>query len=208
MGIKTGISILSNYCLKRKALATFKVPVDALTWKGIAGEQVATKIIETYHFAKQDKFRAVTHNKGIMNGVDAVCLATGQDWRAVESAAHAYAFDEGTGAYRPLTHYEIVEENGVKFFKGMLELPMAVGTVGGSVNRNPLYATCLNLLDKPNSQQLSQIITAVGLCQNLAALRALAIEGIQRGHMRLHARAIAIKSEVPAHLVDDCCKFM
>jgi len=90
----------------------------------------------------------------------------------------------------------------------MLELPIAVGTIGGSVNRNPLYATCLNLLDQPNSQQLSQIITAVGLCQNLAALRALAIEGIQRGHMRLHARAIAIKSQVPAHLVDDCCKFM
>jgi len=83
MGMRTGISILSNYCLKRKALASFKLPVEALTWKGIPGEQVASKIIESYEFAKFDKFRAVTHNKGIMNGVDAVCLATGQDWRAV-----------------------------------------------------------------------------------------------------------------------------
>lgn len=136
-----------------------------------------------------------------MNGVDAVCLATGQDWRAVESAAHAYAFEKGTGKYRPLTHYEIIEENGQKYFRGVLELPISVGTVGGSVNRNPLYTTCLNLLDKPTSQQLAQIITSVGLCQNLAALRALAIEGIQRGHMRLHSRAIAIKSKVPEHLV-------
>ena len=109
MGIRTGISILSNYCLKRKALASFKLPVQSLSWKGIAGEKVAAKIIETYEFAKFDKFRAVTHNKGIMNGVDAVCLATGQDWRAVESAAHAYAFEQGNGTYRPLTHYEIME---------------------------------------------------------------------------------------------------
>ena len=83
MGIKTGISILSNYCIKRKSYASFKIPVEALSWKGVAGDQVANKILEAYHFAKTDKFRAVTHNKGIMNGVDAVCIATGQDWRAV-----------------------------------------------------------------------------------------------------------------------------
>lgn len=91
LGIKTGISILSNYCVNRRAISTFKLPVSALNWKGVAGEEVAKKIIEAYNFARNDKFRAVTHNKGIMNGIDAICLATGQDWRAVESAAHAFA---------------------------------------------------------------------------------------------------------------------
>jgi degradative hydroxymethylglutaryl-CoA reductase len=143
-----------------------------------------------------------------MNGVDAVCLATGQDWRAVESAAHAYAIETGNGSYGPLTHYEIVEENNVKYFKGSLQLPLAVGTVGGCITRNPLYSTCLSLLGHPSSQELAQIINSVGLCQNMAALRALAIEGIQKGHMRLHARAIATKSGVPDHFLDDCCKFM
>ncbi len=144
-----------------------------------------------------------------MNGIDAICLATGQDWRAVESAAHAFATQKNKdGLYGPLTHYEIVEENGNKFFKGSLQLPISVGTVGGSVNRNCLYSTNMNLMGNPSAQELSQIIISVGLCQNLAALRALAIQGIQKGHMKLHARAIATKAGVPNHLIDECCKFM
>lgn len=103
MGIKTGIAILSNYCIERKAISKFTIPVETLGWKGYKGAEVAEKLLEAYRFAKNDVYRAVTHNKGIMNGVDAVCLATGQDWRAIESAAHAYA--ARSGIYKPLTHY-------------------------------------------------------------------------------------------------------
>jgi degradative hydroxymethylglutaryl-CoA reductase len=118
MGIKTGISVLSNYCLERKAVSTFVIPVEHMTWKGVAGLEVANKILEAYEFAKVDTFRAVTHNKGIMNGIDAVCIATGQDWRAVESAAHSYA--SKSGKYQPLTKYELIEKDGKKYFKGSL----------------------------------------------------------------------------------------
>jgi hydroxymethylglutaryl-CoA reductase len=106
MGIKTGISILSNYCIERKSVSKFMIPVESLAWKGFKGTEVADKLLEAFRFAKTDVYRAVTHNKGIMNGIDAVCLATGQDWRAIESAAHAYA--SRNGKYMPLTHYEIV----------------------------------------------------------------------------------------------------
>ena len=105
MGIKTGISILSNYCLERRATSSFVIPVEHMAWKGYTGLEVAQKIMEAYRFAMKDTFRAVTHNKGIMNGIDAVCLATGQDWRALESGAHAFA--ARNGRYEPLTHYRI-----------------------------------------------------------------------------------------------------
>lgn len=206
MGIKTGISVLSNYCLERKAVSSFIIPVEHMAWKGVAGIEVAKKIMEAYEFARSDTYRAVTHNKGIMNGIDAVCLATGQDWRAIESGAHAYA--SRNGKYQPLTRYEIIEKEGNKYFKGILELPLAVGTVGGAVSRNPIYQASFNMLGNPSAQELSEILVSVGLAQNFAALRALAIEGIQKGHMKLHARAIATKMGVPNALIEDCCKFM
>lgn len=136
-GIRTGISILSNYCTERTATSKFLIPVSHMNWKGHSGLTVAQKVLEAYEFARKDPFRAVTHNKGIMNGIDAVCLATGQDWRAIESAAHAYA--SRTGKYQPLTHYRIVEKDSVQYFEGKIELPVAVGTVGGAITRNPLY---------------------------------------------------------------------
>ncbi len=123
-----------------------------------------------------------------MNGIDAVALATGQDTRAIESAVHAYASRKGK--YQPLSHYEIVHKGGNRYFKGQLEIPIAVGTQGGAIHRNPLYQQSLKLLGDPDSKSLSQIMVAVGLAQNLAALRALVIEGIQKGHMRLHSRAV------------------
>ena len=110
MGIKTGIAILSNYCVERKALGWFEIPVKKLSWKGTNGYDVAEKILEAYEFARSDRFRAVTHNKGIMNGIDSVCLATGQDWRAVESAAHSYA--SRNQSYQPLSCYELVDKQG------------------------------------------------------------------------------------------------
>jgi degradative hydroxymethylglutaryl-CoA reductase len=111
---------------------------------------VAEKVLETYNFAKADVYRAVTHNKGIMNGIDAVCLATGQDWRAIESAAHAYA--SRRGRYEPLTHYEIIETKGKKFLMGCLELPVAVGTIGGTINKNALYKESLKIMGNPSTQ--------------------------------------------------------
>lgn len=151
-------------------------------------------------------YRAATHNKGIMNGIDSVCLATGQDWRAVEASAHTYA--NRTGRYMPLTHYEIVQKNGEEYFKGSLELPIAVASVGGVINKNPLYKSTFEIMGHPNAQELSQILVCVGLAQNFAALRALAIEGIQNGHMRLHGRTIAKNAGVPDHLVTQACEYM
>lgn len=129
MGIKTGIAILSNYCVERKALSFFEIPIKDMGWKGVSGLEVAEKIMEAYNFARVDKYRATTHNKGIMNGIDSVCLATGQDWRAVESAAHTYASRSKT--YQPLTYYQIFEKEGEAYFRGSLELPLSVGTKGG-----------------------------------------------------------------------------
>jgi degradative hydroxymethylglutaryl-CoA reductase len=153
MGIKTGISILSNYCIERKSVSKFMIPIEGLTWKGHSGAEVAERVVEAYHFAKTDVYRAVTHNKGIMNGIDAVCLATGQDWRAIESAAHAYA--ARTGTYQPLTHYEIVETYGKKYLTGMIELPVAVGTIGGTITKNDLYKESLRIMGNPTTQELA-----------------------------------------------------
>lgn len=113
---------------------------------------MAQKILEAYEFAKLDKCRATTHNKGILNGIDGVCLALGQDWRAVESGAHAHA--SHTGKYQPLTHYEIVDRKGEAYFKGTLELPIAVGSVGGVLDKNPIYRQSMEILGKPDSKEL------------------------------------------------------
>lgn len=130
-GIKCGIAVLSNYCTERMAMSTFEVPIKDMEWKGHDGIEVVQRILEAYEFAKTDRYRAATHNKGILNGMDGVCMATGQDWRAVESAAHVHA--SITGKYQPLSRYEIIERKGVQYFKGTLELPISVGTVGGAL---------------------------------------------------------------------------
>jgi hydroxymethylglutaryl-CoA reductase len=135
-----------------------------------------------------DPYRAATHNKGIFNGIDAVALATGNDWRAIEAGAHAYA--ARTGSYRALTDWRVEREEttGALSLYGRLELPLAVGTVGGATRAHPLAQLALKILGITSARELSEVMAAVGLAQNLAALRALATEGIQRGHMALHAR--------------------
>ena len=119
----------------------------------MSGGEVVKKILDAYEFARNDVYRAVTHNKGIMNGIDAVCLATGQDWRAVEGSAHAFA--SRSGKYQPLTHFQLIKKEGKEFFRGMLEIPIAVGTVGGAVARNPVYKACLSMLNHPSAQELA-----------------------------------------------------
>ncbi|MBI2976619.1 MAG: 3-hydroxy-3-methylglutaryl-CoA reductase, partial [Chloroflexi bacterium] len=152
-----------------------------------SGEAVRDRIIEAYAFAAADPYRAATHNKGIMNGVDAVVIATGNDWRAIEAGAHSYAARSGT--YTSLSQWGKDAEGNLV---GSLEMPMAVGIVGGATKVHPTAQAALKLMGVTNARELAEIIVSVGLAQNLAALRALATEGIQRGHMTLHARQVAI----------------
>lgn len=191
-----GIRILSNLCTERMTRATFEIPVSKLSWKGAPGEQVAKKILEAHRFAQLDQYRATTHNKGIMNGIDAVAIALGQDWRAIESAAHSFAALKGR--YSPLSDYRVV--NGV--LKGSIELPISVGTKGGAISTNPSYVNTLQIMGFPSATDIAQVMASVGLAQNFAALRAMSIEGIQRGHMNLHARNVAIQAGIPTSLVN------
>jgi len=174
------LRILSNLAVKRKAYA------KAVWKKDVIGENAVEGVLDAYEFARADIFRTATHNKGIMNGVDAVALATGQDWRAIEAGAHAYASLNG---YKPLTHYE-KNENGD--LVGRIELPLAVGTVGGAINTSPTAKLCLKILNVKSAKELAMVMACVGLANNFAALRALSTEGIQKGHMKLHARNLAI----------------
>ena len=153
----------------------------------IGGPEVVEGILEAYAFADSDPFRCATHNKGIMNGIDAVVIATGNDFRAVEAGAHAYAAWK-SGGYRSLTTWERNSEGDLV---GTIELPLAVGLVGGATAVHPTAKACVKLLAVKSAQELAEVIASVGLAQNFAALRALATEGIQRGHMGLHARNIA-----------------
>ena len=181
------LRILSNLADRRLARARCTLPVDALAFDSFGGEEVAQGIVEAWAFAASDPYRAATHNKGIMNGIDAVVIATGNDWRAVEAGAHAYA--ARSGRYTALSTWE---RDAAGELVGTLDLPLAVGTVGGATRVHPLAQVALKILGVQQAQQLAEIIAAVGLAQNLAALRALATEGIQHGHMRLHARQVAI----------------
>ena len=176
------LRILSNLSDQRRAWAGCRIPVGALETPEIPGEEVARGIFEANAFALADPYRAATHNKGIFNGIDAVALATGQDWRAIEAGGHAWAARDGQ--YRALTDRQ-VEDNHLL---GYLEMPLAVGTVGGLTKYHPAARLALTLLGQPDARRLSQIMVAAGLAQNLAALRALVTEGIQRGHMALHER--------------------
>ncbi|MEM3952209.1 MAG: 3-hydroxy-3-methylglutaryl-CoA reductase, partial [Nitrososphaerota archaeon] len=156
----------------------------------------AEGIMEAWAFADADPYRAATHNKGIMNGIDAVVIATGNDWRAVEAGAHAYAARDGR--YRPLSRWETDGD----YLYGSLEMPIAVGIVGGATKTHPLARLSLKILGVKTAQELAEIIGAVGLVQNLAALRALAAEGIQAGHMSLHAKNIAVMAGAVGDEID------
>ncbi len=183
------LRIISNLADRRLARARCTVPVDALAFGDFSGEQVAQGIVEAWAFAAADPYRATTHNKGIMNGVDAVVVATGNDWRAVEAGAHAYA--ARSGRYTSLSTWARDKEQNLV---GTLEMPMGVGIVGGTVRAHPTARVALKIVGVQTARELAEIVVSVGLAQNLAALRALATEGIQRGHMRLHARQVAISA--------------
>ena len=186
-GARAHLRILSNLSDRRLASAEVRLPAEVLAFEGYNGEQVRDGVVEAWAFAEADPYRAATHNKGIMNGVDAVLLATGNDWRAVEAGAHAYAARDGR--YKSLSTWTTTEEGSLK---GSLTLPLAIGIVGGSTRVHPGVRTNLKLMGVQCVSELGEIIAAVGLAQNLAALRALATEGIQKGHMRLHARQVAL----------------
>lgn len=181
------LRILTNLADRRLARAECRVPASALAFKEYDGETVVTRILEAAAFAEADPYRAATHNKGIMNGIDAVTHAVGNDWRAVEAGAHAWAARDGV--YRPLSHWRRDAENGRLI--GKIELPLAVGTVGGATRVHPGAVAALRMLGVENSRELACVIASVGLAQNLAALKALSTEGIQRGHMSLHSRQLA-----------------
>ena len=186
------LRIISNLADRRIVRAKVRIPP-----KAVGGMEVAEGIVEAWAFADADPYRAATHNKGIMNGVDAVVIATGNDWRAVEAGAHAYA--ARTGRYKPLSRWEI---DGEGYLVGTLEMPLAVGIVGGATRTNPLARISLKILGVKTAQELAEVIGAVGLVQNLAALRALAAEGIQAGHMSLHAKNIAVMAGAVGDEID------
>jgi hydroxymethylglutaryl-CoA reductase len=186
-GGRVYLRIISNLAVKRLARARAVFAREAIKTDEIPGEEVVDGIVEAYAFADGDPFRCATHNKGIMNGVDAVVVATGNDWRAIEAGAHSYAAWKA-GGYRSLTTWE-KDANGD--LVGTIEMPMAVGLVGGATAVHPTAKANVRLLGVKSAQELAEIIVSVGLAQNFAALRALATEGIQRGHMSLHARNIA-----------------
>lgn len=179
-GAETRLRIISNLATKRK------VRVKAVWKKEKIGADAIEKILDGYELARNDIYRCATHNKGVMNGIDAVAVACGQDWRALEAGVHAYAALDG---YRPVTHYE---KNKKGDLVGLIEIPMAVATVGGAVNTLDTAGISLKILGVKSSQELGMVMAAVGLANNFAALYALSTEGIQKGHMKLHARNIAV----------------
>lgn len=187
-GGRTNLRILSNLTDQRTATARCVIPADSLTLKdGTPGSQVARSIAEANAFAVVDPYRAATHNKGIMNGIDAVCLATGNDWRAIEAGAHAYAARDGQ--YRALTNWFVNDDGDLV---GEMTLPLAVGIVGGATKVHPTAQVAMKILNVQSATELAEIMACVGLAQNFAAIRALATDGIQKGHMRMHARQVAL----------------
>jgi hydroxymethylglutaryl-CoA reductase len=196
-GGKVFLRILSNLTDRAIATATVRIPAKNLEGKGFSGEEVRDGIILANDLASVDPYRAATHNKGIMNGVDAVVIATGNDWRAIEAGAHAYAVNDGV--YTSLSTWG---KDGDGNLVGSLEMPMAVGIVGGATKVHPTAQAAVKLMDVKTASELAEIIVSVGLAQNLAALRALATEGIQRGHMSLHARQVAIAAGAEGELVE------
>ncbi len=198
-GGKVHLRILSNLADRRIARARCTIPVNELTvgFETFKGETVRDGIIAAWAFAATDPYRAATHNKGIMNGVDAVVMATGNDWRAIEAGAHSYA--ARSGRYTSLSTWGKDKDGNLV---GTLEMPMAVGIVGGATKVHPAAQAAVKLMGVKTASELAEIIVSVGLAQNMAALRALATEGIQRGHMSLHARQIALAAGATGNLID------
>ncbi|MDA8702768.1 hydroxymethylglutaryl-CoA reductase, degradative [Pseudomonadales bacterium] len=190
-GGKVFLRILSNLTDRAVARAKVRIPIQNLEGKGYTGEEVRDGIVLANDLALADPYRAATHNKGIMNGVDAVAIATGNDWRAIEAAAHAYA--AASGRYKALTVWH-KDEPG--YLVGEIAIPMKVGTVGGSLETNPSVRINHRLLGSPNASELAGIMAAIGLAQNFAALRSLSTDGIQQNHMNLHARSVASSAGV------------
>lgn len=203
-GGRVNLRILSNLADRRLARARCMVPTTAPETDTLSGELVAQRIVEAWALAAVDPYRAATHNKGIMNGVDAVVLATGNDWRAIEAGAHAYAARDGL--YRSLSTWSYTPGDPAAgkgpALMGSLELPLALGIVGGATRVHPLARFALQLMGVKTARELSEIVVSVGLAQNLAAIRALATEGIQRGHMALHARQVATAAGARPNEVD------
>ena len=197
-GGRVYLRILSNLAVHRLARAR-------ALWKkeSIGGEEVVDGIMEAYSFAEADPFRCTTHNKGIMNGIDAVILATGNDTRAIEAGAHAYAALRGE--YKPLTKFEKTTDGDLA---GTIELPMAVGLIGGATKTHPTARACIKLLGVKSGSELGEVAAAVGLAQNFAALRALATVGIQKGHMSLHARNIVASVGCPPELAEEAVRIL
>jgi hydroxymethylglutaryl-CoA reductase len=196
-GGTAGLQILSNLSDDRCVRVEAKVPTDVLGTESMRGDHVRDRIVAASRFAERDPYRAATHNKGMMNGIDAVVMATGNDWRAVEAGAHAFA--ARGGHYAPLATWREGDDGSLV---GRLELPLALGTVGGTLRVHPAARLALRLLAVSGSQQLAMVAASVGLASNLAALRALATEGIQRGHMSLHARSVATAAGATGDEVD------
>jgi hydroxymethylglutaryl-CoA reductase len=192
------LRILSNLTDRSLARAQCKIPVEHLAGKGYTGEQARDGIIVAADFATVDPYRAATHNKGIMNGIDPIAIATGNDWRAIEAGAHAYA--ARGGRYSSLTDWWADEQGNLC---GRIELPIKVGIVGAPLESNPTVALNLRLLGVESAMELAQVMAAVGLAQNFGAIRALATEGIQKGHMTLHARSVVTAAGAPKEIFDE-----
>ncbi|KAH9265555.1 hydroxymethylglutaryl-CoA reductase, degradative [Batrachochytrium salamandrivorans] len=222
-GARIGLRIVSNLSSERYATSGFKIPISKLAYKGVSGEDVSKHIVESFEWACDDHYRAITHNKGIMNGIDAVAVATGQDWRAIEAASHISAnmlahsggspcipdHSNDLRSYGPLSRYWIEDgDHGEQLLCAEMRLPICVGAAGGALSTNPVYRYHLGLMGNPDSKKLAMIMVSVGLAQNFAALRALCTEGIQRGHMSLHARNISIAVGAPPHAIQECASFM
>ena len=197
VGGRVGLRILSNLADQRTVTIRCRVPAEALATREAAGEAVRDGIVSASNFAERDPYRAATHNKGIMNGVDAVVVATGNDWRAVEAGAHAFAARHGR--YEPLCRWWTDEAGRLC---GELTMPLALGTVGGPIRVHDGARLALRLAEVDSATDLAVLAASVGMASNLAALRALATDGIQRGHMRLHARAVAVAAGAQGDLVD------
>jgi hydroxymethylglutaryl-CoA reductase len=197
-GGEVQLRILSNLADRRLARASCTVPPEELETDEVdlSGTEVRDRIVDAWAFAESDPYRAATHNKGIMNGIDAVATATYNDWRAIEAGAHAYAARDGYGS---LTNYEVDADGNLAC---TIELPIQAGTVGGATQLQPVAKAAMELLDVDSADEFAGVLASVGLAQNLAGLRALVSEGIQTGHMNLHAKNIAVQAGAPPELVD------
>ncbi|HFI0113523.1 TPA: hydroxymethylglutaryl-CoA reductase, degradative [Streptococcus suis] len=196
------VGILSNYATESLVTAQCRLAISSLATSFSIAQETAQKIALASKLAQVDPYRAATHNKGIFNGIDAVVIATGNDWRAVEAGAHAYA--SRNGQYKGLSTWSIDGDHLI----GSITLPLPIASVGGSIGLNPKVAVAFDLLNQPKARQLASIIASVGLCQNFAALRALVTSGIQAGHMKLHAKSLALLAGAEEQEVDQLAQLL